>query len=222
MADRQGSGWDGPSLGDPGSAWWRQPSKTKATGDSKLPQVVSAIGAVTTTAGALIGAVGAFYGAKAAREQQRAQASALNFQATMANINARQAEDDARAIMRSASHEKSKVQLAKAQAIGQTRTSAAARGVSVGTGSAAEVEASQRVIAEIDERTINRNAIQAATSRRRDAINARTQAAMARAGASSAARTARGISPGLAAGTSLLSTGPRALRGWAYYGERYS
>ena len=184
-------------------------------------QAMMGMGAIASTAGTVIQAISGYYAAKIRQTQLRSQASAARFRQTMAGINASQAEDDARELMRVMQFEREKLGLRAGQEYAKTRTSAAARGVSIGVGSTAEVEASQRVIASIEDRVITRNGMQAVTNKRIQAINMRTGGAVAGVNASNYEASAAGISPALGGINGFLSSAPTTGALWAEYARRY-
>ena len=169
-------------------------------------EVLSAIGTWSTIGGALMSGIGAYYGAKTGKEQARMQADSLRHQQNIANQNARQAEFDAQEIMRSAQVEKGKIQLQGRQDRSRTRTSTAARGGRVGTGSAAEIEVSQLLVQRMDELTIDSNAARGAADRRLRGASLRNEALLAGVSARNMDRSASSINPGLQAGTTLLGS----------------
>ena len=94
------------------------------------------------------------------------------------------------------------------------RTAMAARGVGLGSGTAANVLASSDVNKELDMIAAKRNAIQAAAGYRRQAGNLRTQAKVSRIMASAADSSARGSAIG-----SLISTAGQVAGMW-YMGTK--
>lgn len=165
---------------------------------------LSMVGMWSTIGGSLISGIGAFYSAQSQQDQIRANASSMRSRARIADRNARQAEFEAQDIMRSAQFEKGKLQLRGRQERGRGRASTAARGGRVGSGSAAEVEASQKLVQEIDEMTIDSNAARAAAGQRIRAESLRGEALLGGVSAANLERSAGTISPGLRAGTTLL------------------
>lgn len=153
--------------------------------------------------GVLTSAVGAYYQARSAQDQAKSQALSAEFEAFMANLDARQAEVDANTIMDSAKQEIAFRGLQSAQEQGAASVDAAARGVGAG-GSAAEVKLSIEIARRVDALTITKNTMRDAAAARRQGVNARNQASMARVSADNLRRSARTISPGLAAGGALL------------------
>lgn len=170
---------------------------------------LSAIGIASQITGSILGAIGAFASAQAQKDQLKGQAMTLEFQQSMANLNARQAEDDAQAILRAGRGEIGRLTLAAGQEKGRARVSAAARGVTVGVGSAAEIEASIDLVKEIDAMTINENSVRAAGQARMQATNSRNQSLLAGVSAGNLRRTAGTINPAQAAGNSMLVSGGR-------------
>jgi len=140
-------------------------------------------------AGMATSAIGSYYGAKIQQEQLKAQASnlryqsqsqsmSLQFQQTMARLNADLAESDAQQILLSGEREAGQISRRYGRAKASNRASMAARGIQLGVGSAAEVEASIDLAKEQDMLTINANRVRAAESARMQRTNYQTQALM--------------------------------------------
>lgn len=136
--------------------------------------------------GALGSAGGSFYTARTQRTQ-------LNLQADLAAIAA---EGE----LQRGQREEQQVRLQTARTKGAQRAALAANGIDLSSASAAEILTSTDVMGEIDAETVAANA-------RRAAWGHRAQGEMARA-------TARGISPLLSAGTSLLGGATQAATSW--------
>jgi len=177
--------------------------------------------AITATAGAVISAISAFYGAKVLKERLKQEASAFEFQKTMATMNRQLGEERASAEMRAAQQAKEQLGLQAGQETSAIRARTAGRGISLGVGSAAEVEASRRVIAAIDKRTIDRNAVRAANAARRGAVSEGMRARMLGASAANARASADSINPFVAGGAAALSGASRAGLGWHEYARYY-
>lgn len=145
---------------------------------------------------------GAFYGARAQRDQ-------LRLQAELGEINARMAEQSARSALHAGERQEQASRLRTAQTKSAQRASLAARGVDLGSGSAAEVLTSTDVVGEWDANTIAANALRAAWGYRMDGVNQRIDANMRRASASA-------ISPGMAAFGTALSQAGQVAKSWYY------
>ncbi|MGL4265206.1 MAG: hypothetical protein ACRCTX_26580 [Afipia sp.] len=156
-------------------------------------------------AGATASAVGAYYSAK----QQK---TALGMQAAMDEINARMAEASAQSALQAGQQEIGRLTLQAGQLKSQQRTALAANGVDMGTGSAAEIQASADLMKEIDKNTLEANSVKTAWGYRVQGTNYSNSAAMKRA-------TAKGIDPTAAAVTSLLTSATQAAPGWYQMGK---
>jgi hypothetical protein len=138
------------------------------------------------------GVVGGFYSAKS-------QKNNLHFQADMANISARISELQSRKA-RAQGADKVAIRTAQAgQQKASQRAALAANGVVLNEGSAAELQATEDLIKEMDVNVIQSQALDASWGYKMQKVNYQNQALMARASAS-------GISP-LAAGLTTLLTG---------------
>lgn len=186
---------------------------------------LGALGPVMAIVGAVTSAIGSFYQASSERNRLKAEASSMQFQSLLSGINASRAEEDAQATLEAGNREVGRLTMA-AGAQKSARTAAmAARGVRLGTGSTAEVQATGDLFKEIDALTLNRNAVRAANAARMRATNFRAQGLIQRVSADNLRRTARSINPWLAAGTSLIGGASQVGTQWAqnqrgtYYGR---
>lgn len=150
--------------------------------------------------GALTSTVGGFYSAST-------QKRSLQSEARIAEINANIAEMGAESALLQGQSEIGKLTMQAGQLKGRQRTALAANGVDLGTGNAAEIQASTELMKEIDKETIQTNAARSAWGYRTQAMNFRNQAAFNRA-------TANGINPGAGALTSLISGATSVASNW--------
>lgn len=144
--------------------------------------------------------VGAFASAKA-------QQASLRSQARIAEINATLADAAARAELMASERQQNQIKLRGSQVKASQKAAYAANGVDVGVGTPVNVATSTDFITEVDANTAAANGIQAAWGRRIEAGNLRNEALMARA-------TADGISPGIAAFTSLATGAGQVAQSW--------
>jgi len=170
-------------------ASWLQDAKTFLTPSPETMQKIGDAAPLLQIAGMATSAIGSYYGAKIQQEQLKAQASnlryqsqsqsmSLQFQQTMARLNADLAESDAQQILLSGEREAGQISRRYGRAKASNRASMAARGIQLGVGSAAEVEASIDLAKEQDMLTINANRVRAAESARMQRTNYQTQALM--------------------------------------------
>lgn len=144
--------------------------------------------------------VGAF--ASAAMQQ-----AALRSQARLAEINARISDASARAEVAASNRQQTMIRLKGANVKGAQRAGMAAGGIDLSSPSAQATLTSTDVITEADAITAEANGVRAAWGHRIEAGNQRRAAAGARA-------QAAGISPGLAAATSLISGAGQVASSW--------
>lgn len=150
--------------------------------------------------GAAQSIIGTYYSAQAQR-------SALRFQVEMQEINARIMEGQAQAELFSGQRQIAALTMQAGQLKSRQRTALAANGVDIGTGSAAELQASTDIMKEMDVNQINANAVRAAWGMRTQATNLTNDAMQKRYAASQ-------ISPAMAAGTSLLGSATAVASSW--------
>lgn len=150
--------------------------------------------------GAVMSVLSAYQGSKAMKSQ-------LAFQADMARINAEIAEQSAQQTLLTGQRQHGASRLRYGQLKGAQRAALAANGVDLGEGSAAEVQASSELLAEIDANQITANAVQAAWGYRTQGTNYENKARMDEA-------TAAGINPGLNAASSLVTNAGQVAGNW--------
>lgn len=150
--------------------------------------------------GAINGAIGSFYSSKA-------QISALEFQADMAEINARIAERGAQSVLDQGQRQIGQLTLRAGQLKSSQRAAMAANGIDLGTGNAAEIQASTDIMKEIDKNTIEANAVRSAWGYRTQATSLVNEAVVKRG-------TADGISPIGAMASSMLGNAGGVATSW--------
>jgi len=163
------------------------------------------IGALGTSAGAAGGAVGAWFSAASARDN-------LTAQANIADVNARLAEQSAQSALARGQQQVAAHTLRTGHVRGAQRAALAANGVDLGAGSAAEVQASTKILSDIDRNQMEANAIYEAWGIRAQKVNHENQARMARA-------QAKANKPGAALATSLLGSAGSVASTWMQYGN---
>lgn len=153
----------------------------------------SGSGGMASSIGSAIGQAGAAY------ISSNAAKSTLQFQARMADINARIAQLGVESVLRQGHSEVAKYTRQVGQVKGRQRASLAANGVTLDTGNAVEIQAGTDMIKDLDVAQITANASRTAFGYRMSASNSQI-ASLAASGSASA------ISPGMAAGASLLGS----------------
>lgn len=166
---------------------------------------ISQLSLVGSLAGMANGAIGSYY-------SSQSKASSLNFQADMDALNAQQAEKQAQATLYQADRKAGQVSLAYGAAKSSQRASMAANGIDLGSGSAAEVQASTDIAKEFDMNTIAANAMRSAWGFRTQAVNYNNQSMIERA-------TANSISPTGFATTSILGSAGNVAASWYKYSK---
>jgi hypothetical protein len=210
--------------------------KTFLTPSADTMQALGNAGPVLQIAGMASQAIGSYYNAKiqqsqlraqsdTLRYQSRSQSMSLQFQKDMATLNAELSEADAQQILLSGEREAGKVSRAYGRAKSSNRASMAARGVQLGEGSTAEVDASIELAKQVDMLTINANRVRAAEAARMQRINYANQAMMSGVSASNVATmgelsaanlasSADSISPFGQAFSSLLGNAGNVANTW--------
>lgn len=150
--------------------------------------------------GAASGAIGGYYSAAT-------QKTMFESQADLAKINARISELGAQSALRQGQQQVGAMTLKAGQLKGSQRAAMAANGIDIGTGSAAEIQASTDIIKEIDANTIMSNAVRSAWGYRTQSMNMQNEAMMAKA-------SAGGISPFGSMASSLLGSAGSVASSW--------
>lgn len=158
-----------------------------------------------SAAGGAMSTVGSYYSALG-------QKSALKFQATMAELNAQAAESDARNALARGERAEQSVRLDTANLKSTQRVALASNGVDLGSDTAAAILTSTDLLGEIDANQTKANALREAWGHRTEAVNSRNEALMSRA-------TADGISPGMSAFSTLLTSAGQ-VAGQYYQAEK--
>lgn len=171
--------------------------------------------------GSVLNLAGTYYGLKAKQGELRSEAMNAEFAANQANMAARAAERDAEVIIRAGQQAAAWRGAQEAQDVAKLRTSTAASGVEVGTGSAGEVERAIRLAAEVDKRTIKTNAQRQASAMREAAANQRVGSLLGRASAGNLRASANSINPAAGAiGQGASGAGSLIGQYLSYYGKR--
>ena len=155
--------------------------------------------------GAATGAIGSYFSAAT-------QKANLKGQAAVAEANARMAELSAQSALNQGQKKVGQLTLQAGQLKSRQRVSLAANGIDLGVGSAAELQASTDIMAEIDKNTIETDATYAAWGIRTQATNYQNEALMARSAAGA-------ISPGMSAFSSLLGSAGSVASSWYKYNK---
>lgn len=134
----------------------------------------------------------------------------LNAQAAIADSNARIAELGAQSALLRGQQQVGALTLRAGHLKSRQRASLAANGVDLGVGNAAELQASTDIMADIDKRTAEANAIYEAWGYRTNAVNYQNAALVQRA-------SARAVSPFSAAAGSLLGSAGSVAKAWIDY-----
>lgn len=150
--------------------------------------------------GAATSAIGSYYSAAA-------QKTALQGQAAVADINARIAELGAQSALYQGQQQVGALTLKAGQLKSGQRATMAANGIDLGTGNAAEIQASTDIMKEIDANTLTANAVRSAWGYRTQAVNFENEALTKRA-------TAGTISPFGSAVGSLLGSAASVAGSW--------
>lgn len=145
-----------------------------AGGSTLTPASAGYIGLAFTAVSGLVSA----FGSIGATRYSNAIAQS---QANIARLNAQMMEEQAQAVFRSTEKDIVRKTMAAGQVKGKQRATLAANGIAVGTGSAAEIQASTDLIKEMDTITMRQNATRQAWGYRMKAAGYEGEAYMAQA-----------------------------------------
>lgn len=180
-------------------------------------------GALVAAIGGATAAVGTVFNVRAEQSKLKTQDLALQHEASLAAIDARRAEADAELALQSGQRQIGAVTATAGAEAGARRATMAGRGVQLGVGSAAEVQASGELIKEEDVMAIRSNAAREAAALRTGAVNQRNRAMFATLSGRNLRRSGgNDFTSAMAGGTSLLYSGSRLGAQWATdrYGGR--
>ena len=186
------------------------PSGTTPQGAQKM----SAMGNMMAIGGAINNIIGTYYSSKTQEYQFESAKLSYELQRDMSEINARMAENQAQAILLAGENQKGMVTLRAGKIKASQRASQAARGITLGVGSAAEEVATTDLMKEIDSMTINYNSTRAAIAARSQKVNYETSAAMAGVSAAGAGASASMVNPIANAGMSLIGGATSIAQSW--------
>jgi hypothetical protein len=195
---------------------YAQPQGAAPTGGmSGLAEGLSVAGGIMSIFGSINGAIGTYYAAESQKTQLQQQAQNQRFAAEMARINQRGAEFAAGQIGRAGQEQIGRYTMGYGQQRAGARASLAARGATLGQGTAAEIIGSMDVVKEIDVLSMNAANVRAQEAAKMQAFNLGTQALMADISGRNISATAGTIYPGLQLGTSLLTSAADIGGTWA-------
>ena len=163
------------------------------------------VGGVMSIGGTVTGLIGNW--AKSNRQKYEAKSAALNLehQEDMAAINADMLEMEAQQVFRAYNRQIMTKTMAAGLKEGKGKTSFAARGITLGYGSVANVFASDAVMRELDKITMNSNRIRAANIMRTKGVQSDIRSDMLGVSASNMFKTASTVSPFLNMTSTLMS-----------------
>jgi hypothetical protein len=155
-------------------------------------------------------------GFQGAQRQASAASAQGQYQKTIANENSRLATVNAQDATQRGQLEEQRARLGTRQQIGSTRAGLAAQGVDIGSGSAADVQASEAGLGELDALTIRNNAAREAYGFNVEAQQATREGRLAQFAGDQAAAgyRAQGVS------TLLTGLGNTAARAYSYQHDR--
>jgi hypothetical protein len=181
--------------------------------DSKTAKTA---GVIMQVMGAVNSAIGTYYAAKTAQYQEKSQASSFAFQSDMASINASREEMTAESIEESGKSQIASYTMQAGQQKAGATASMAARGISLGVGSAADVSASIDIEKDLNVMAINSNTVRQAWGAREQGTNYANESLLDRTSSVNALRSASSISPAGNTVNSLLGSATQIAGQWDY------
>ena len=174
------------------------------------------MGSVLTMAG--LAGIKGYFGAQEEKDNYRAMASNYDYQAKIADLNVRASKLNIANAYKASEYQAMQQGLADAQRISRTRTGTAGRGVQLNSGSAAEIEATQRMNAELNQQAIRKNRVETVNQQRLNLASAQGQGIVNRANAQAARDIAGSINPFLRGLGSFLTMGLMTDISWQQQG----
>lgn len=174
------------------------------------------MGSVLTMAG--LAGIKGYFQAQEEKNNYRAMASNYDYQAKIADLNARASKLNIANAYKSSEYQAMQQGLADAQRISRTRTRTAGRGVQLNSGSAAELETTQKMNAELNQQAIRKNRVEAVNQQRLNLASAQGQGIVNRANAQAARDIAGTINPFLRGLGSFLTMGLMTDISWQQRG----
>ena len=175
------------------------------------PKVSPGLAIAAGVFGDLSRAYANFAAVRMGQYEAKSQASSLSHRARMLDLDRRSAERRAESILEAGQQQASVARSAGRQAVAVEEADAAARGVDSSVGSAAEVLASEDLMAAMDVYHINLASVQAANAERTGAVAIGNEALFARTGARNLRRSVRAADPAAqlygGLGSAALTTG---------------
>lgn len=199
---------------DPSSGITQVGGTSSTSSSSTSSSSMGSAATILAVAGAISSAIGAFYAADLAKIQAESVASSLEYQAAIAEINAQVAEMNAQQAMYARDRQIGMVTMKYGQMKSESRASMAARGVTLGAGSAQEVVATTELMKDVDVITINANAVREAEAARMQKVGFQTESLMSGTHADMTRVQADAISPWADVSSSLLSGGAKVADTW--------
>lgn len=182
---------------------------------SGLAEGLLVAGPIMAIFGAVNSAIGSYYGAVNQKNQLEMQAQNQRFAAEMSRINQRGAAFTATQIGRAGQQQIGRYTMGAGQQRASARAGLAARGATLGAGTAGEIIGSMDVIKAIDVLSMDAATVRAQEAAKLQAFNLGTQAMMSDISARNIQATAGTIYPGLQLGTSLLGSAADIGSTWA-------
>lgn len=169
---------------------------------------------VLQAAGVLLQGIGSYYARRSQRFGLQSRAIESDYASSTAALNARAASLDAEFLARQGQQQRAQVTAQYGQQISRQRASVGASGVVSGSGSSAEVLASQELAKQQDAITIDLNTLRAVRNAQSQAVDYRNQAALEAVQAQNYRRSARAINPLLGAATSFIGGATQIAPQW--------
>lgn len=193
---------------------------TRLTGQPKvdytsgLAKGLLTFGPVMSIFGAITGAIGSYYSAESQKNQLQMQAQNQRFASEMARVNQRGATFAAAQLGQAGQRQIGRMTMEAGQRRAGARAALAGRGAEI-SGTAAEILGSMDVMKEVDVLSMNAATVRAQEAAKMQAFNLGTQSLMAGLSAQNLQATSQTIYPGMALGTSLLTSAADIGGMWA-------
>jgi hypothetical protein len=187
---------------------------TLLTPSASTQKAFADAGPALQVGGMISSALGSYYSAQQAQYQLESTKLSYQYQQQVAEINAVAMEREAQSILMSGQYQNAASTMKYGKIKSSTKASQAARGITLGIGSAAEEIATIDLMKETDSITINGNAVRAAAAARIKGAGLTATANMLGVSASAAHVASELINPFSAGANSLISGGSQIAQSW--------
>jgi hypothetical protein len=183
-------------------------------GGGTLDQKMGALGLVASITGMLGGAMSGYFGVQSEKLKLQGQRSSLEFHSKMSALNADMLEQQAWLVYEQGQRQSGMATLKAGQVKSTARSMMASNNLALGSGTTAEVQASNELMKEVERLSLNAETVRAVEATRMQKVGMQSNASLQQVSADNIGRTARGMSGWTSASASLLSGFGSVANSW--------